>query len=432
MDPEGVRSAAEALLTTDLAAADRDGVAEAVAMISRLRGWLDAVEVSCAQRSRALADDGASEPPESVLSRAGRRSGKQARDVVDRSKLTDEMPDAASALSDGEIAAGHVDAMASAAKTLDDEQRAEFVSHADALLDSARRTSVDAFERECREFARSLKAAGRDETDAAELERQRSQVSVKRWIDKTTGMHHSHLELDPVRDAAVWSAIDAQLRTLRAADGNSGVAWNQLQADAVVAAAGAGPQGERVPEITVLVDHDTLVSGSHAGGICETDDGVPLPVSTVRRLCCDAEVLPAVLNGDGEVLDVGRSRRTANRAQRRALRAMHRTCAHPDCTVPFSACRIHHVEWWWRHLGPTDIDNLLPLCERHHHLVHEGGWGLTLQEGRVATWTRPNGTVWHTGPTIDRSAAPHSHGHFCHVQPPGRGHPQQPAPSVVP
>ena len=49
------------------------------------------------------------------------------------------------------------------------------------------------------------------------------------------------------------------------------------------------------------------------------------------------------------------------------------------------------------------IDNLLPLCERHHHLVHEGGWTLTMTAGRVATWSRPDGAVHHSGQTIDRT-----------------------------
>ena len=123
----------------------------------------------------------------------------------------------------------------------------------------------------------------------------------------------------------------------------------------------------------------------------------------MRRLLCDCEVLPVVLDGCGEVLDEGRSKRTATRRQRRALRAMHRTCAHPDCTVGFGACRIHHVRWWSEHTGPTDIDNLLPLCERHHHLVHEGGWTLTMTPDRVATWLLPDGTRYHHGTTIDRA-----------------------------
>ena len=79
---------------------------------------------------------------------------------------------------------------------------------------------------------------------------------------------------------------------------------------------------------------------------------------------------------------------------------MHRTCAHPDCTVAFSACDIHHIRWWGEHHGPTDIDNLLPVCDRHHHLVHEGGWTLTMTSDRIATWTRPDGTIHWTGTTI--------------------------------
>ncbi len=111
--------------------------------------------------------------------------------------------------------------------------------------------------------------------------------------------------------------------------------------------------------------------------------------------------MPIVLGGAGEVLDVGRQCRLANRAQRRALRAMYRTCAHPDCTVPFDSCRIHHVIYWERG-GPSDLDNMLPLCERHHHLVHEGGWTLQLFPDRRTTWRTPDGTVYFDGITTDR------------------------------
>jgi hypothetical protein len=51
----------------------------------------------------------------------------------------------------------------------------------------------------------------------------------------------------------------------------------------------------------------------------------------------------------------------------------------------------------------TDIDNLLPVCEQHHHLIHEGGWQLTMTPDRTATWTRPDGTIFHTGTTINRA-----------------------------
>ena len=404
MDTQRVRDAMEALLATQPEAADRDELAEHVRTVRVLRNYLDADEVRCARRGRELAEDGRAEAPESMFARHGGQSGKQAAVAAERERVAGQASSFEDALGDAEVSAGHLDALAAASKGLDEAQLATFLGDESDLLWAARSMSVDAFVRECRGVARQVVAASTNGAgDAAELDRQRAMATVKRWVDTSTGMHHSHLELDPVSDATLWSAIDAQLASIRHADGNARTPWPRMQVDAVIAAVGAGPGADRVPEITVLTDFATLVDGLHADSVCETVDGVPLPVSTVRRLCCDATIVPGVLGSDGELLDVGRGERTANRAQRRAVRAMHRTCAHPDCTVGVSACRIHHVKWWWRDLGPTDIDNLVPLCERHHHLVHEGGWTLTMTPDRVSTWIRPDGTIHHTGSTIDRA-----------------------------
>ena len=145
-----------------------------------------------------------------------------------------------------------------------------------------------------------------------------------------------------------------------------------LLADAVVAAVSGQRSGERrVPEICVHIDYATMLNGLHEHSLCETSDGIPLPPETVRRLACEAAIVPIMLNSAGEVLNCGRDVRVANRAQRRALRAMYRTCAYPGCDISFDRCDIHHVIAWIRH-GTTDLDNLLPLCSQHHHLVHEG------------------------------------------------------------
>ena len=62
---------------------------------------------------------------------------------------------------------------------------------------------------------------------------------------------------------------------------------------------------------------------------------------------------------------------------------------------------MHHIVWWTNG-GPTILVNLLPLCETHHHLVHEGGWNLTMTPDRTVTWTRPDGSTWITHPSINR------------------------------
>ncbi len=97
----------------------------------------------------------------------------------------------------------------------------------------------------------------------------------------------------------------------------------------------------------MLIDYSALLSGGDAR-VAETADGQPLPVEVIRRLGCDGNLVPIWLDADFEVLAVGRHCRLATRAQRRALRAMYRTCGYPDCTVGFEHCRIHHVTYWER------------------------------------------------------------------------------------
>jgi hypothetical protein len=421
MDPEAVFSAVRA---ADPEAMSRDQLAAHNGDLKRLRSWLAAAEVRAARRAKALEAAGSCESVESMASRNGGRSGRGARDLGRRSELCDEMPDVETALAAGDMTDEHLDAVAKASAGLEGDAKAEFVDLASDIVDEAARTSVDTFDRSMRDLAGSIKARHDARAGVDELEIQRRASKVRRWIDKRTGMHHTRVELDPIRDAKLHSAVNAELVRLRASDATGDMSWDQMLVEAfvntvagtprVAASDAAGSAGstlgaadgcgrvDRVPEITVLVDWQRLIDDAATVGICETDNGVPLPVATVRRLCCDAEILPVVLGGDGEVLDAGRSARTATRAQRRTLRAMHRGCAHPDCGVGFDACRIHHVRWWWKQRGRTDIDNLLPLCERHHHLVHEGGWQLSMTPDRIATWQRPDGTLFHQGTTIDR------------------------------
>lgn len=420
MQPDDPSALVVAIQGADPEVMSRDQLAAHVVNLQRLRSWVDAEEVRAVRRTRALQAAGRSESPGSVTARDGKQSSKSSRTIIERSEVCDHLPTVEAALTAGMVSGGHVDAIAVATRRLDDQSRAEFTDMEAALVAEAERSTVDEFARSVNDLARSITARRQNGCDVDELKAQRLASNVKRWVDKRTGMHHTHLEVDPLRDAKLHSAVNAELGRARAAAGNARIPWDQMQVEAFVNTAcgdvidaaevdgrpespvSGAARTDRVPEVTVLVSFDRLRGCADAAGICETENGVPLPVSTVRRLCCDAEILPVVLGGGGEVLDAGRSARTATRPQRRALRAMHRGCAHPDCTVGFDRCRIHHVRWWWEHHGPTDIDNLLPLCERHHHDVHEGGWTLTMSPDRVAHWVRPDGTLFHEGSTVDR------------------------------
>ncbi len=109
-----------------------------------------------------------------------------------------------------------------------------------------------------------------------------------------------------------------------------------------------------------------------------------------------------VLHAPGE-LDLGRTTRLANTAQRRALRALYSTCTVPGCRVPYDRCKLHHITWW-RNGGTTDLSNLAPLCTGHHTNIHHDGWTITLGPNRELTLTLPDGTIMTTGPPNRRAA----------------------------
>ncbi len=364
-----------------------------------------------------------------------RRSPTETERLHTRAGAGATFPRFEEALATGALDQEHLDALAAAWRMLDgDEQRdaqEAFLTAADELLEHALVERPDRFRRRCRDLARALLA----DHGIRLLERQRRESSFRRWFDKRTGMHHTAVTLDPERGALFDAVVDSWGAHLRATEATSGLPWQELQVEAFCRMAGvsqmtgdgrpaaslldadgdrdrdsgcksSGDRGSNGPgadstgarwpqctspsvELSVLIDLPTLTSGIfEAGSICETSSGVPLPPETVRRMACEADLLPIVLSGDGLPLDVGRRQRLATAAQRRALRAIHRTCAHPNCDRPFDQCRIHHLDYW-EHGGATDLHNLLPVCTQHHHSVHEGGWRVILHDDRTTTWFPP-------------------------------------------
>jgi hypothetical protein len=123
--------------------------------------------------------------------------------------------------------------------------------------------------------------------------------------------------------------------------------------------------------------------------------GLDVPAETLRRLSCDASRVDVThAADDGSVLDVGRSRRTAPPAIRRALENRDGGgCRFPGCGRGF--CASHHIEHWIDG-GATKRDNLVLLCRTHHRAVHEGGWGVAFEEeaGRLRLrFRRPDGSL---------------------------------------
>ncbi|WP_170226371.1 HNH endonuclease signature motif containing protein [Rudaeicoccus suwonensis] len=148
-----------------------------------------------------------------------------------------------------------------------------------------------------------------------------------------------------------------------------------------VAAGGSAPRTHKA-QVVVTTTLTSLLAKTAGAGV--TMNNEVLSPAAVRRLACDAQIIPMVLGGEGEILDVGRSVRLFSGAQRVALWHRDRGCTYPGCTVPAMWCDAHHVVHW-ADGGATDLDNAALLCRRHHTLVHD--------QQHTATVT-PTGVSW--------------------------------------
>ncbi|KQX08266.1 hypothetical protein ASC59_11470 [Leifsonia sp. Root1293] len=220
----------------------------------------------------------------------------------------------------------------------------------------------------------------------------------ERWLGRSlnirqtrTGMTELTARLDPESAGLVKTAIEAIVSDgLRTKKGSGEAAMSpepvidddrsipQRQADALVeimrhvlGCTGTLPPLASVTTIT-RIDLDALRTGHGLGGI----DGIDQPVSagTLRRMAASADLIPMVLGTDSIPLDVGRTARLFNRAQRLALFERDGGCA--SCGQNIGYTHAHHIRWWKRHQGRTDIGNGVLLCSFCHHMIHRDGWGI--------------------------------------------------------
>ena len=126
------------------------------------------------------------------------------------------------------------------------------------------------------------------------------------------------------------------------------------------------------------------------------DDGTgPVPPALLRRLATCGDLYRVLFSPEGEVINLGRSRRLFTPAQRRALIARDQGCTWPGCTAPPAICESHHARVHWADGGLTDLNNGALLCYHHHAVVDARTITMTRQNG---TWifTRADGTIINT------------------------------------
>ena len=203
-----------------------------------------------------------------------------------------------------------------------------------------------------------------------------SRLTSLRLIPLENGMIRVSGQLDPEAGAVLTAALDplSAPNPCQAGGGHDPRLADRRRADALIeicrratAAGGAAPATSKA-QIVVTIDFDRLAGAVRGAG--RTLDGTVLSPQTVRKLACDASIIPMVLGSQSQPLDVGRTKRLVTPALLAALWARDKGCTFPGCGRPPQWCDAHHVRHWTAG-GPTALTNLALLCAHHHTWVHQ-------------------------------------------------------------
>lgn len=353
----------------------RDGQRAIEALLMRVGVAADRLSVS--------SDSGDPDAHGTLLGDGRRVRGSTARREAARCRTAAELSKVGGAVDRGEIGAEQVDAVTRVCLDLNPEQREQL--NTDELINAARSDPADVFAARVRREAQRIKG----DHGLADTKKKQAASRWRHWYDERTGMGKIHAEFDPERYEAIVNSVEAQLTRL-ANQGGFNKTSNLAATAAFELLTGVASRGGGRPNLNVVVDWDTFTRGAHDGSVRETCGGHRLPPESISRLACDATIQRVRLDGNGVPIDVGRRHRTATDTQWQAIRSVYRTCAWHQCDRPLAWCQIHHIDEWEQG-GVTDLCNLVPLCGKHHHAVHEGGWSLKLAKDRRLHIVRPDG-----------------------------------------
>ena len=402
---EAFKTFTKALNSSDVGTLGRAGMDEAACWVKRARSALDAYEARLLAAANRAFDGGAAGAE--LMRTAGGCSQREARRRSRRAEALAEMPAVAGALAEGAITAEHVDALVKAAEATS----AEAVDADSALLSKAESLPADLAAREAADWTHRRQS---EQDREAKFCRQRELRSHRVWTD-SDGMFNTRGRFDPVTGAHIRAVIDDAANRLYQADGGRDGGdrvrtWDQRNADALVAALGITPNpapgsapagrneqqgpvtgparqdrpGPSLRNQVLVIAHTDAITGADPEARCEIPGTGPIPRSELERLACQSDLFGVLFDGKGLPLWHGRKTRRVSPQQWRILIARDRGCV--LCGASSSYCHAHHIVPWTAPAeGPTDIDNLVLVCNRHHHHIHQHN--LTLTRAPDGSWT---------------------------------------------
>ena len=396
----------------DLAQLDLDDLRRLVLDSYGLRQRVTAFEAKVLARfdeSGAWAGEGAYNAANWLSSHTG-TTAAEGRSRVRLAKVLTQMPVAAEAFAAGDITDTHVRMLGACVGR---RTRELFSEHEASLVDHARQLRADDFAIAVRKWLDLADPDGPEPADEDDT------LFMSRTLD---GRLKGKFDLGGEAAAAIEKAVndryqelfreDQRNREMNPTDPYLDLPAANRRARAfteLIEAGAAAPDNpaRRKPAFNVFIDLKTF-AGADAGleAVRELENRTLLPLDVIELLRCDAEVSRVLRSPDGVVLDLGRLQRTASDDQRRALIARDGGCAGPGCDRPPEWADAHHIKWWVRDHGCTDIGNMCLLCRRHHRMVHQGLLTVAMVDGRPQFWLpdgrrlTPHGPEPSTGPPL--------------------------------
>jgi hypothetical protein len=328
-----------------------------------------------------------------------------ARRTVDLAKTLDQRPALDVALSTAAVNTEQAHIVAKTVQDLASEATPDMVDLAEkALITEFADWEPTILRKAAQRILTHVAPEAADEADRRATERDEKRAQQTRAFTLTNngdGRFRVTGWLDPEAAAIVNAALDPLCKP----DLESTPA--QRRADALVEVCRLALRTEQLPanggdrpQVVVTVPYDVVRKEL---GVGQLDTGERLTAQQVRRLACDAHIIPIVLGGQGQILDVGQQRRLFTGPLRRALVVRDGGCAFPGCDRPPQWCDGHHIRHWTNG-GDTALNNGVLLCGHHHRVIHRGEWEVRIaDDGRpefipppyVDSERRPRRNIYH-------------------------------------
>ena len=319
------------------------------------------------------ATNSAADPAE-VLRQGARMPTRESKKMTKIAKQLSEMPKVKEKFATGDITPGHVNALANAAEKVGPRA----VDADETLLEAADRMPADTFGNHARKWSdQKLIEAGVDP-----LERQRRAREAKTWVDKDTGLGVVTAKLPRPQYEQMRQAVDHhylhhhrqdsadgrdpdQVRTpkQRLADVVYELVTNRSAFTGESLAEQVGIRAKASTQVIITAEAG-VIDGTDPGGKVEIVGVGPVPPRILQTLTPDTDLAGMIYDRAGRVLWLGRNQRLGNAAQRLAVAVRDGGCF--ECGAAMHRCELHHMREWRRDGGPTDIDNLVAVCRRHH------------------------------------------------------------------